>query len=184
MEIKDLTIVYYGGDSYPHDSHIEDKMRQFLPIRFIDHASILGKYQDGIFTDKIAHRLETLQKLLDDLPDENFIVVGRSSGARVATLYGSTYPRRLRGIVCLGYPFKHPNLPIASERIAHLADLDVPTLIIQGEHDNYGGAESAARYHLSPCISFQVVPATHEFNILDNIWDDIGCRVWNFIENL
>ena len=42
---------------------------------------------------------------------------------------------------------------------------NVPTLIIQGIHDPYGGVEITENYHLSPSIRLEFVDGTHEFMI-------------------
>lgn len=184
MEFSDCVVAYQGGDSYPSDSYIEEQVRRRLPARFIDYTSTLAMYQGGLFTGRIAPRLETLRRQSDDLSNRNLILIGRSSGARIVTMHASTRPPHLCGVICLGYPFKHPKLALEPDRVAHLANLDVPTLILQGDTDDYGGAEAATRYHLSPRISFQVVRANHEFHISHEIWDDIGQRIRAFIEAL
>jgi hypothetical protein len=64
---------------------------------------------------------------------------GKSLGGRVASLLADELlrARRVRGLVCLGYPFHPANDPTAL-RTAHLAGLLCPTLIVQGERDPFG----------------------------------------------
>ncbi|KAB0579987.1 hypothetical protein F7Q92_13700 [Ideonella dechloratans] len=91
------------------------------------------------------------------------IVFARSSGGRVASLVADGLA--LSHIVCLGYPFRHPEAGDEPERYRHLATLRTPMLIVQGRHDVYGGAEVALRYPLSPQVRLRVVEADHDFHL-------------------
>lgn len=91
------------------------------------------------------------------------IVFARSSGGRVASLVADALP--LAHIVCLGYPFRHPEAGDEPARYRHLATLRTPMLIVQGRHDVYGGAEVARRYPLSPQVRLRVVEADHDFRL-------------------
>ncbi len=78
---------------------------------------------------------------------------GKSMGGRVAShvadgLYKSG---EVAGLVCLGYPFHPPKTP-ERLRVAHLADLQCPTLIIQGERDPFGGRAEVEALTLPPAI--------------------------------
>ncbi|MOA48559.1 hypothetical protein D3C78_1713180 [compost metagenome] len=53
--------------------------------------------------------------------------------------------------MCLGYPFYAAGKP-EKPRVAHLAELQTPTLIVQGERDALGNRETVAGYQLSPAI--------------------------------
>ena len=54
-------------------------------------------------------------------------------------------------LVCLGYPFYAAGKP-EKPRVAHLAGLKTPTLIVQGERDALGNREAVEGYELSPAI--------------------------------
>ncbi|MDT4884697.1 hypothetical protein FQZ97_1208660 [compost metagenome] len=54
-------------------------------------------------------------------------------------------------LVCLGYPF-HAVGKADRPRVAHLADLQTPTLIVQGERDPMGDRLTVAGYSLSDAI--------------------------------
>jgi predicted alpha/beta-hydrolase family hydrolase len=64
---------------------------------------------------------------------------GKSMGGRVASLIADEAyaARRVRGLVCLGYPFHPPSAP-DNLRTAHLRELLCPALIVQGERDPFG----------------------------------------------
>ena len=77
-------------------------------------------------------------------------------GGRVASLVAEALwqERRIAGLVCLGYPF-HPPKKTGQLRTAHLGNLTVPTLIVQGTRDPFGTREEVAGYALSPAIAFE-----------------------------
>ena len=54
-------------------------------------------------------------------------------------------------MVCLGYPF-HPPGRLDRLRVAHLAELETTTLIVQGTRDALGNCEEIEGYTLSPAI--------------------------------
>jgi pimeloyl-ACP methyl ester carboxylesterase len=91
------------------------------------------------------------------------MVVARSVGARIASSLADELG--LKGLVCLGYPFKHPNHENEPDRYAHLAGLRTPCLILQGEADAYGGVEIADVYALSPSIQLEFVPGDHAMRL-------------------
>jgi predicted alpha/beta-hydrolase family hydrolase len=62
---------------------------------------------------------------------------GKSMGGRMATHLGAQGVEGLRGIVVLGYPLHPPGAP-GKLRVAHLPEIAVPLLIVQGEKDAFG----------------------------------------------
>jgi predicted alpha/beta-hydrolase family hydrolase len=77
---------------------------------------------------------------------------GKSMGGRIASMIADQ--AGVRGLVCLGYPFRPPGADpaVAAKRTAHLRDLRTPTLIVQGTRDPFGGRDEVAGYALSPRI--------------------------------
>lgn len=70
-------------------------------------------------------------------------------GGRVASMIADEHDAA--GLLCLGYPF-HPVDKPTQLRTAHLADLETPTLIVQGTRDPFGTREEVAGYRLSKAI--------------------------------
>ena len=70
-------------------------------------------------------------------------------GGRIASMIADA--QGVRGLVCLGYPFHPPGKPDRL-RVAHLADLRTPTLIVQGTRDTLGRRDEVEGYDLSPAI--------------------------------
>jgi uncharacterized protein len=70
---------------------------------------------------------------------------GKSMGGRIATHLAAT-PERwtgavpFAGAVAFGYPLRPPG-PRGSDRVSHLRRLGVPTLVVQGTRDAFGGPD-------------------------------------------
>ncbi|WP_417704076.1 alpha/beta fold hydrolase [Pseudomonas sp.] len=83
-------------------------------------------------------------------------VGGKSMGGRMASLLADELGAS--ALVCLGYPFYAAGKP-EKPRVAHLAELRTPTLIIQGERDALGNRDAVAGYELSAAISLHWLQA-------------------------
>lgn len=81
------------------------------------------------------------------------IIGGKSMGGRVASMVADPLyvSGRISGLLCIGYPF-HPIGKSDQLRTAHLADMQTPTLIVQGTRDPFGTREEVAGYELSRSI--------------------------------
>jgi uncharacterized protein len=97
--------------------------------------------------------------------DQPLFIGGKSMGGRVASLIADDVNAqgRVRGLVCLGYPFHPPGKPDVL-RTAHLQCLACPALIVQGERDPFGTRDEVATYTLSNAITLEWLPdANHDF---------------------
>ena len=81
---------------------------------------------------------------------------GKSMGGRMASLLADEFGAS--ALICLGYPFYAAGKP-EKPRVAHLAELRTPTLIIQGERDTLGNKETVAGYELSAAIELHWLQA-------------------------
>jgi predicted alpha/beta-hydrolase family hydrolase len=89
---------------------------------------------------------------------------GKSMGGRMASLIADELS--VDALVCLGYPFYAVGKP-EKPRVAHLAELRTPTLIIQGERDALGNREAVEGYTLSSHIGVHWLPtANHDLKPL------------------
>lgn len=102
-----------------------------------------------------------LRDFLDRLPARRIWCLAHSAGGIVTSL-ASADPRITR-LICFGYPFRHPLQDEDPARTDHLARLDTPFLIIQGDQDPYGTAMDARRYGLSETIRILPVPDGHNY---------------------
>ena len=81
-------------------------------------------------------------------------VGGKSMGGRMATHLAAQGLDGLTGVVALGYPLHPPGKP-EQLRIAHLPDIKVPVLIVQGERDTFGTPDE-----LRPHVDAMPAPVT------------------------
>jgi predicted alpha/beta-hydrolase family hydrolase len=89
------------------------------------------------------------------------VIGGKSMGGRIASMVADEM--KVRGLVCLGYPFHPPGKP-KQLRISHLKALITPTLILQGERDPFGAPEEVSGYPLSKTIHIHWIPdGDHSF---------------------
>lgn len=91
-------------------------------------------------------------------------VGGKSMGGRMASLLADEL--HADGLVCLGYPFYAVGKP-EKPRVEHLAGLQTPTLIVQGERDALGNRAAVQAYALSPSIEVMwLVAGDHDLKPL------------------
>ena len=89
---------------------------------------------------------------------------GKSMGGRMASLLADELGAD--ALVCLGYPFYAVGKP-EKPRVEHLAGLQTPTLIVQGERDALGNREAVQGYALSPSIEVSwLVAGDHDLKPL------------------
>ncbi|WP_054020617.1 alpha/beta family hydrolase [Piscinibacter sakaiensis] len=172
------TLAYLAGDSYPLDARIEGAVRHAFAgaaLRWIGQREGLAGER---FTSEPQHRLAALARAVGDTPRERLWLLGRSSGIRLATRHAVDHP--VAGVIGFGYPFEAPGVGPEPERVAHLARLRVPTLIVQGERDRYGGRALAGRLDLSPSIEFLWVDADHELRLAPAGWLAVLAQVRAF----
>lgn len=104
-------------------------------------------------------------------------VGGKSMGGRIATHLGAdraSWPvdvPPLAGVVALGYPLAPPGGRRSGDRVSHLKALRVPTLIVQGTRDPFGGPdeirEAVFAEGARPSIDIlPVVGGDHSFGVL------------------
>ena len=82
---------------------------------------------------------------------QHLVIGGKSLGGRIASMVADE--ARVRGLVCLGYPF-HPPGKAPGVRLKHLKSLRTPALIVQGTRDSFGTCGEVETYELSPQIRF------------------------------
>jgi len=119
---------------------------------------------------RIAARPEVLNqgwrpavdRVLADYPGVPLWVGGRSTGARAAC---RCFDQRQSGVICLAFPLHPPGRPEVS-RIAELAAVSGPVLVVQGERDPFGSPQdvieaAGAAGGAQPTVV--AVPGSHSF---------------------
>lgn len=99
--------------------------------------------------DRLNVLLDCWQSVIDRLGSDRLVIGGKSLGGRMASMMADR--NRVRGLVCLGYPFHPPGRP-ETLRIEHLLHIHTPTLILQGARDPFGTQADVAGYPLSSAI--------------------------------
>jgi pimeloyl-ACP methyl ester carboxylesterase len=146
------SIYVLGGDS-DADSALSARLQTRLPDLF-------AEWIDVPLAPDIERRVEQLEALVPRHDEARSVVLlGRSAGARVVSTVALR--RAVGAVVCLSYPFRMPNRRLEPERFAHLAEIAVPTLIIQGSTDEYGGLDVTVHYALSPSVSLRFIAGDH-----------------------
>jgi predicted alpha/beta-hydrolase family hydrolase len=111
-----------------------------------------------------------------DSKASRLFIGGKSMGGRIATHLGATpgtWPDAppLAGIVAFGYPLSPPRSTRTGDRVSHLKALRVPTLIVQGTRDPFGGPDEirAAITDADPPPTIEILPVLggdHSFAVL------------------
>ena len=102
-----------------------------------DRAPVLEDAFRRAIAGAVAHRHVKASKLF---------IGGKSMGGRIATHLGATLDRwpeapRPSGVIAFGYPLAPPRSKRTGDRVTHLKLLTVPTLIVQGTRDPFGGPD-------------------------------------------
>ena len=113
---------------------------------------------------------------LSEVRASHIFIGGKSMGGRIATHLGAApgqWPvaTQLRGVIAFGYPLAPPRSSKTGDRVTHLKALRVPTLIVQGTRDPFGGPDEIreAIADASPAPPITVLPVEsgdHSFAVL------------------
>ncbi len=131
---------------------------------------------------------EVIEQVRADEP-EKLVIGGKSMGGRYATMVAEDHG--VDGVVVLGYPFHPPGKP-EKLRTDHLRDLEVPTLIVQGERDPFGTREEVGDYDLSSTIVFEwakdgdhsLEPRKRSGFTQDGVWTEAVASIRYFVKAL
>ena len=81
-----------------------------------------------------------------DLKGSKLFIGGKSMGGRIATHLAANLDAwpdapKPSGVIAFGYPLAPPRSKRTGDRVTHLKTLTVPTLIVQGTRDPFGGPD-------------------------------------------
>lgn len=154
----------YGAKVIRFEFPYMTKRRQTNTKRPPDRAPVLLDYFRQIISTHTS-----------DQPDNSLIIGGKSMGGRIASMIAAeedakndvendnTTNLKISGCVCLGYPF-HPPAKLDKLRTEHFKTLKTPTLICQGERDNFGTKDEVPAYNLPAIIEmFWLGDGDHSF---------------------
>ena len=155
--------------------------RRFLKgLILILHPSKWGYFINWLSASQIDDQL-LINRLAIQAIGKNKSIYIMSHSAGGITALSLSNETNLCGIICFGYPFKHPDKGEESYRTKYLKDIQKRFLIIQGTKDEYGGKDVQHRYDLSPSIEFEFIDTTHEY---ENLSADDWARVTHKVEGL
>nr|WP_244309112.1 alpha/beta family hydrolase [Pseudomonas duriflava] len=191
------TLVLAHGAGAPMDSPFMEQIARALAEQGIVVARFEFSYMAQRRLDgrkrppaPTARLLDTWRTVIEQVKAEghrSFAIGGKSMGGRMASLLADEC--QVQALVCLGYPFYPAGRP-EKPRVEHLAVLQTPTLIMQGERDALGNRETVETYTLSPAIKIDWVPtANHDLKPLkstgqthDKIIESSAARIACFLK--
>ena len=140
--------------------------------------------------------LAVMAAAVAQMPDARALCVGgKSMGGRMAT-HLAAEPERwtgavpLAGAVAFGYPLRPPG-PRGGDRVSHLRRLRVPTLVVQGTRDTFGGPDDV-RADVGAVTNLEILPVAtgdHSLKVLTSagvaqadVDHDIATRVVKWMQ--
>lgn len=160
------TLILGHGAGAPMDSPFMQQMAQGLAARGVRVVRFEFAYMAQRRVDGRKRPPNPQAQLLQQWRDVHaqvrqqvagpLAIGGKSMGGRMASLLADELD--VAALICLGYPFYAAGKP-EKPRVAHLAELRTPTLIVQGERDALGNREAVAGYDLSPAIALHWLQA-------------------------
>ncbi|MCY9826549.1 alpha/beta fold hydrolase [Vibrio chagasii] len=111
--------------------------------------------------DRAPKLLEAYQEIIEQTDADKLVIGGKSMGGRMASHLSEL--DKVSAVACLGFPFHPPGKP-ENYKGEHLASLQKPCLILQGERDTFGKREEFADFDLSDSIRVEFIPdGDHSF---------------------
>ena len=153
------TLILAHGAGAPMDSQWMSEMAERLAVRGVNVLRFEFPYMAQRRLDggkrppnPQAKLLECWREVFSEVRRHvagPIAIGGKSMGGRMASLVVDELGAD--ALVCLGDPFYASGKP-EKPRVAHLAELKTPTLIVQGARDALGNRETVQGYTLAPSI--------------------------------
>ncbi|HCE1798123.1 TPA: alpha/beta fold hydrolase [Vibrio parahaemolyticus] len=131
-------------------------------VRF-NFPYMVKRWEDGKKRppDRAPKLLEAYSEVIAHFASSPVVIGGKSMGGRMASLLAEH--ELVAGIACLGFPF-HPPGKLEKFKGDHLASIDKPTLILQGERDTFGKREEFDEFVFSQQVKVSFLPdGDHSF---------------------
>ena len=111
--------------------------------------------------DRAPKLLEAFEQVIAEHASQTVVIGGKSMGGRMASMLSEN--PMVKGIACLGCPF-HPPGKVDKYKGEHLASLEKPCLILQGERDTFGSREECSSFQFSNHVKIEFIPdGDHSF---------------------
>jgi uncharacterized protein len=101
-------------------------------------------------------------------PETEITLIARSAGGVVCAHVCAHV--KIKQVICLGYPFFHPQLGEQAYRTKPLLALQTPFTIFQGTHDAYGGENATLLFTQLPGVVIHYLPTNHDFVMDKKAW--------------
>ena len=173
-QMSQATLILAHGAGAPMDSDFMQRMAELLAQRGVSVLRFEFPYMAARRSgggkrppNPQAQLLECWREVYAQVREQvqgPLAIGGKSMGGRMASLLADELG--VDALVCLGYPFHAPG-KLDKPRVAHLAGLGTPTLIVQGERDALGNRQTVSGYALAPAISIEwLAAADHDLKPL------------------
>jgi predicted alpha/beta-hydrolase family hydrolase len=146
--------------------------------------------REPVLFDTVRAAVKHARELAPDLP---MIAGGKSMGGRMTSRAAAVAPLDARGIAFIGFPL-HPPKRVSIDRAAHLDDVTLPMLFLQGTRDDLADMPSMMRVidHVGSRATLHVVEgADHSFHVLkrsgrtdDDVLEELASSIAAFIRRL
>ena len=113
-----------------------------------------------------------IAKARAELAPRRLWIGGKSMGGRIASHIAAVGEPRVDGLVLLGYPLHPPGQP-EKLRAAHLPQIRVPVLCLQGTRDAFGVPDEL-RPHFPAAADIVAIAGGHSFPVDDSLLDRIA----------
>lgn len=124
-----------------------------------------GKKAPPPRADKLVPEYQRAVQALLATVEGPILIGGKSMGGRVAAMLcgSSSCPKRVGGLICLGYPF-HPTGKPDQWRLEPLQENRRPALVLQGERDPFGSKMEIEEVPLPDLIGIEwLEDGNHDF---------------------
>lgn len=167
-EDNPITFVFAHGAGADMDHEFMQSVAKglaFKGIRVIrfNFPYMIKRAEDGKRRppDRAPKLLEAYQDIIEQCDADKLVIGGKSMGGRMASHLSEV--DKVAAMACLGFPFHPPGKP-EKYKGEHLAELQKPCLILQGERDTFGKREEFADFDLSDSIRVEFIPdGDHSF---------------------
>jgi predicted alpha/beta-hydrolase family hydrolase len=164
--MSQVTLILAHGAGAPMDSDFMQRMAALLAARGVSVLRFEFPYMAERRSgggkrppNPQAQLLECWRQVYAEVRERvsgPLAIGGKSMGGRMASLVADELGAD--ALVCLGYPFYAAGKP-EKPRVAHLADLRTPTLIVQGERDALGNRQAVEAYALASTVRVEWLEA-------------------------
>lgn len=170
------TVLLAHGAGAPMDSSFMNRIAEGLAadgiavarfeFAYMAKRRTLGKKYPPPKADKLISEFTAAIAAVLAAPERvgPVVIGGKSMGGRVAAMTACTpLDGRVVGVACLGYPFHGPGRP-EEIRLTPLQGGRLPTLILQGERDEFGNRAEVETLDIGSLARFEwIEDGSHDF---------------------